>query len=310
MNEINLFIIAGATASGKTDLALAISDYLPIEIISADSRQIYKYMNIGTAKPSSADLQRVPHHFIDIVNPDDYYSAGLFEKQADLIVNSIISSNRIPLIVGGTGLYIKALCEGFFEDDTDNEELIKIRTELEQELLQKGRVALYKELQHIDKTSAEKYSDMNPRRILRALAYYRLTGIPFSVSHRDQMKSKNYTCHYFAIDIPRSVLYDRINKRVLQMWQNGLLRETMNLLEMGYSENLNALNTVGYKETIQFIKGKLNEAETISKIQQNTRHYAKRQLTWFRNQCKNVHWLNLEPSKNLKKIVSYIKILT
>lgn len=310
MNKINLFVIAGATASGKTELALALSDYLPIEIISADSRQIYKYMDIGTAKPTSDELKRVPHHFIDIVNPDEFYSAGIFEKQADEKVLDIISRDKIPLIVGGSGLYIKALCEGFFEDETDNEELLKIRSGLEKELLDKGRMALYNELLLIDKISAEKYSDMNPRRIIRALTHYRLTGIPFSVSHKEQMKCKNYFCHYFAIDLPRNILYDRINKRTLLMWQNGLLRETANLLEMGYSEKLNALNTVGYKETIQFIKGLINEAETISKIQQNTRHYAKRQLTWFRNQCDNIHWLKPDLSINIKTILNYIKKLT
>lgn len=308
--KYNLFVITGPTASGKTELALSLSDYLPIEIISADSRQIYKFMDIGTAKPTTDELKRVKHYFIDIIYPDEYYSAGIFEKQAEKIALEIISNNKIPLIVGGSGLYIKALCEGFFSDDTNNEDLLKIRAQLEQELQEKGREAIYNELKLVDPISAEKYKDMNPRRIIRALSYYRLTGIPFSISHKEKFVEKNFNCHYFAIDMPRNVLYERINQRTIIMWQKGLLRETVNILEMGYSENLNALNTVGYKETIDFINGKLNEKETISKIQQNTRHYAKRQLTWLRNQCPNVIWISSDNKISTNFIVNHIKNLT
>ena len=172
---------------------------------------------------------------------------------------------------------------------------------------EKGRLALYQELSYVDPISAEKYSDMNPRRVIRALSHYRLTGIPFSVSHSSQLVEKNYNCHYFGIDIPRNFLYEKINLRTLNMWNNGLLKETVKLLEMGYTEKLNALNTVGYKETIQFIKGNLTENETISKIQQNTRHYAKRQLTWYRNQCQEIKWLNQNLTENIKFLVDFIK---
>ncbi|MCX8054162.1 MAG: tRNA (adenosine(37)-N6)-dimethylallyltransferase MiaA [Ignavibacteria bacterium] len=307
MNKIELLIIAGPTASGKTELALALTDYLPVEIISADSRQIYRFMDIGTAKPTEDELKRAPHHFINIKNPDEYYSAGMFERDADNAIQDIISRGKIPVVVGGSGLYIKALCEGFFHDDTPSDELLAIREQLEQELAEKGRLAIYQELSAVDPVSAQKYSDMNPRRIIRALSHYRLTGIPFSVSHHSQFVEKNYNCCYFAIDNPRIVLYEKINLRTVQMWNNGLLKETVQLLEMGYSENLNALNTVGYKETIQFIKGQLSEKDTISKIQQNTRHYAKRQLTWFRNQCPEIIWLNKNLTENTKFIVDFVK---
>ncbi|MEJ5244777.1 MAG: tRNA (adenosine(37)-N6)-dimethylallyltransferase MiaA [Bacteroidota bacterium] len=307
MNKIELFIIAGPTASGKTELALALTDYLPVEIISADSRQIYRFMDIGTAKPTEDELKHAPHHFINIKNPDEYYSAGMFERDADNAIQDIISRGKIPVVVGGSGLYIKALCEGFFHDDTPSDELLAIREQLEQELAEKGRLAIYQELSAVDPVSAQKYSDMNPRRIIRALSHYRLTGIPFSVSHHSQFVEKNYNCCYFAIDSPRIVLYEKINLRTVQMWNNGLLKETVQLLEMGYSENLNSLNTVGYKETIQFIKGQLSEKETISKIQQNTRHYAKRQLTWFRNQCPEIIWLNKNLTENTKFIVDFVK---
>jgi len=307
MNKIDLFVLTGPTASGKTELALALSDYLPIEIVSADSRQIYRFMDIGTAKPTKDELSLVSHHFIDIKNPDEYYSAGMFENDADNIIQQIIARGKIPLIVGGSGLYIKALCEGFFQDEASSRELLAIREQLEQELAEKGRLALYQELSYVDPISAEKYSDMNPRRVIRALSHYRLTGIPFSVSHSSQLVEKNYNCHYIGIDIPRNFLYEKINLRTLNMWNNGLLKETVKLLEMGYTEKLNALNTVGYKETIQFIKGNLTENETISKIQQNTRHYAKRQLTWYRNQCQEIKWLNQNLTENIKFLVDFIK---
>ncbi len=307
MNKIDSFVLTGPTASGKTELALALSDYLPIEIISADSRQIYRFMDIGTAKPTKDELSRVPHHFIDIKNPDEYYSAGVFEKDADNTIQEIISRGKIPVVVGGSGLYIKALCEGFFQDENSSSELLAIREQLEQELAEKGRLALYQELSAVDPISAQKYSDMNPRRVIRALSYYRLTGIPFSVSHSSQLIEKNYNCYYFAIDIPRKLLYDKINLRTVNMWNNGLLKETIKLLEMGYTENLNALNTVGYKETILFIKGNLSKKNTISRIQQNTRHYAKRQLTWFKNQCPEIKWLNQNLTENVKFLVDFIK---
>lgn len=310
MNKKNIIIIGGPTASGKTDLALSLAKQLPIEIINADSRQVYKYMDIGTAKPTAEEMAQCPHHLIDFLEPIDYYSAGRFGDDADLKVDEIISRGNIPLVVGGSGLYIKSLCEGFFEENLENDELVVIREQLENELLAKGKEALYKELQEVDKVSALKYIDRNPRRIIRALSHYRLSGIPFSVSHSNQKDGKDYECHYLAIDLPREVLYEKINKRVLIMWEQGLLEETKALLDKGFDKNLNALNTVGYKETIEHIEGRISKDEAISKIQQNTRHYAKRQLTWFRNQYQQMNWIQGNRESGIGKILDIVSFMT
>lgn len=288
---IDLYIIAGPTASGKSAVALELAKLLPVEIISADSRQVFKHLTIGTAKPTPEEIAVCPHHFVDFLEPTEYFSAGVFGDQAVKTVEEIVSRGNIPLVVGGSGLYVKALCSGFFEDNTDNSEILENRKKLEIELAEFGKEHLYLELCRVDAVSAERYIDRNPRRIVRALEHYRTTGKPFSESQIELDKSRQFNCRYFGIDYPREALYERINLRTIQMWQNGLPEETQAVLDMGYSRELNSLNTVGYKETIEFLDGKISAEEAIAKIQQNTRRYAKRQLTWFRNQYSEMIWL-------------------
>lgn len=283
-------VIAGPTAGGKTAVSIELSKLIDVEVISADSRQIFKYLNIGTATPSKDELNAVKTHFINIIRPDEYYSAGLFAKQAEKVVNKIYSRNKIPIIVGGSGLYIKALCEGIFEENNlnlDNNDFIEKYKELEQIDINE----LYNELMKIDKKSAILYQDLNPRRIIRALAYYNLTGIPFSTAHDKFDKKSDFKPIYFGIDFPRDILYERINQRTEIIWKNGLIRETRNVLSRGFSEDLNSLNTVGYKEAIQFLKENISEVTALDMMKQNTRRYAKRQITWFKK-VPNIIWLN------------------
>lgn len=292
-----LIVICGATASGKTNLSIALNEYLPIEIISSDSRQVFLYMDIGTAKPTIEERNAVPHHLIDFIYPDKYYSAGIFATQATEKINQIFENGKIPIVVGGSGLYIKALCEGFFDDGNDdvNSNILKYREEIENRLKVQSIDEIYDELLKVDKASAEKYSDKNPRRVIRALEYYLANGVKFSEAKLNlKYPIINFTPIYFAIDWDRAVLYDRINKRTQQMWDAGLLIELKHLLELGYSRQFNSLNTVGYKEIFDFIDGIATQEETINLIAQHTRNYAKRQFTWFRH-IEGIHWIKNNP---------------
>jgi tRNA dimethylallyltransferase len=283
--------IVGPTASGKTKASIELSKLINIEVISADSRQVFKYLNIGTAKPTSDELNAVKTYFIDYLEPDSYISAGRFAKEAQIIIEQIFKKNKLPVVVGGTGLYIQALCEGIFEDKIDENQRKIISDKLSSELELRGIDFLYEKLKFVDKVSAEKYSDKNPRRILRALEYYEIKGIPFSEAQKKFMKKSDFNVCYFGIEFPRNELYERINRRTEIMWSMGLVEEVKEILKKGYSANLNSLNTVGYKETIAFLRGEMNEIEAIEKIKQNTRRYAKRQMTWFRKNSK-IKWLS------------------
>jgi len=309
MNPVDrnrLIVLLGPTASGKTEVSLHLAGLLPIEIISADSRQVYEYLDIGTAKPNKKYLDSVPHHFISIIKPDNYYSAGIFAGQAENVIDEIIRRNRIPIVVGGSGLYIKALCEGLFEESSliDHGKL-SIRSKIEHQLKNEGIESLYKDLLYYDPISAAKYSDMNPRRIVRALEYYYSSGIQISVA---QLKSECYSSRkiiYFGIRTERNELYERINLRTEFMWSDGLVEETKSILSKGYSPQLNSLNTVGYKEALAFLSGKLSEDEAIDKMKQSTRNYAKRQVTWFKK-VPGVIWMSGDPDVIAKKILSHL----
>jgi len=297
-NQNVLPVILGPTASGKTELSLRLAEIYDCEIISADSRQIYRYMDIGTSKPDKSILASIPHHFIDILNPDENYSAGKFEHYGRIVIEAIRSRDHIPIVVGGTGLYIKALCEGLF-NFSDSEQDPGIRKKLENELNKIGREAFYEKLKAIDPISAENYSDKNPRRVIRALEFYENTGIPFSEAQNNGHSQEiQYDCLYFGISMERINLYKRINERCENMWGNGLIEETSKLLSMGYSKYLNSMNTIGYKEAIRYLEGELNYDEGLELFKKNTRHFAKRQLTWFRKNEK-IQWIDAKYDINL-----------
>ncbi len=305
-NNIVIAII-GPTASGKTETAIELSKLIPSEVISADSRQIYKYMDIGTAKPTKEELAAAKHHFIDIVNPDDYYSAGVFGNEAENAALEIIGRSKIPVVAGGSGLYIKALCEGLFEEESEHKGSLGIRQELESELKSNGIDILFDRLKNVDPVSAEKYIDKNPRRVLRALEYYLLSGKPISEAHISTGQ-KPFVTYYYGIKTDREALYDRINKRAEIMWASGLIEETKSLMNMGYSPSLNSMNTVGYKECIAYIEGKMPEPEALDKMKQATRNYAKRQMTWFRKIDK-INWLEGSPKQIAQQIFRDLKTI-
>jgi tRNA dimethylallyltransferase len=306
--------IVGATASGKTATSLELASLLAsqgieCEIISADSRQLYRHLTIGTAKPSQQELARVPHHFIDCKNPDEMCSAGEFGAEAAQILAGIRERGKLPLIVGGAGLYLRALADGFFDETAhiekgeDYEQRIEtLRDLLNTRLETDGYEALYAELQSIDPASASKYAERNPRRIIRALEYYYATGTPLSTAHQTSHVERTFTTQFFGVDVERHELYQRINARAEAMFENGIIEETASVLAMGYAPSVNSLNTVGYKECLSLLRGEMSRDRALELTQQNTRRYAKRQLTWFRRDAR-ICWLAGSPQVIAQEIM-------
>jgi tRNA dimethylallyltransferase len=276
---IPVITIEGATASGKSALAIVLAEALNTEIISADSRQVYRYLDIGTAKVTKEEQKRVKHHLIDIINPDETYNAGAFVKDASIIIEKLHSEGKIPVICGGTGLYIKALLKGLFSLPPLPQ---KIRQNLKQRLKEEGLAALYAELKSLDPLFAEKISENDTQRILRGLEVAIGTGIPLSEHWQKQKSSCKYNAFRILIDIPRPELYQRINQRIEKMLAQGLLAEIENLFALGYDENSPGLNCLGYKEFLPYFKKEVGLEECILLAAQHQRNYAKRQVTWYR----------------------------
>ncbi|MCX7880137.1 MAG: tRNA (adenosine(37)-N6)-dimethylallyltransferase MiaA [Ignavibacteria bacterium] len=296
--------IIGPTGIGKTNLALQLSEYLPLEVISADSRQIYRYLDIGTAKPTPMERDKVRHHFVDILDPDEYYSAGRFGKDSEEKISEIFEQNKIPLVVGGSGLYIKALFEGFFDESYTEDEKTKA-LKIRKELLLLDRDTLYKKLLEVDKETASIYPDKNISRLIRALEFYFVKGIPISLYRKFFHRKPKFKPLYIGLITDRERLYWLINQRVEKMWSLGLVEEVRRILDMGYSPSLNSLNTVGYKETIDYIFNKISELFAIEQIKKNTRNYAKRQITWFRKVL-NIKWFNIENRNLINQVLNYL----
>ena len=291
-------VLVGPTGVGKTALSVQLADEIPVEIISADSRQIYKYLNIGTAKPSDEILARIPHHFIDMLEPDENYSAGQFGLQAREVIEQIFQREKIPLIVGGSGLYLKALLDGFFEGDVRDE---RIRNSLERRLEEEGSEPLYNDLVKLDKAAASKIHPNNSQRIIRALEVCLTADAKFSDLQKKKLPDPDFTVLKFGINKPRSQLYADIDRRVDQMFENGLLAEVVGILERGFEKNLNSLNSVGYKEVIDYLEGNLDFETCVKLIKQNSRRYAKRQLTWFRADDE-IRWFMLDYKMGFREI--------
>jgi len=295
--------LVGPTASGKTALSILLAEKLHAEIISADSRQIYKFLNVGTAKPTFADLHRVPHHFIDILNPDQEYNAAEFGQQARGKIEDLLKQGIQPIIVGGSGLYIRAIIDGFFQGPGKDSE---IREHLEEEAKKQGAEQLYEKLKQVDPVSAAKMDASKVRRVVRALEIYNITGKKISDLHSGQESRAPFEVIQFGLEWDRKTLYDRINQRVEDMVTKGLIEEVRELNARGYCLGMNALNTVGYKETFEFIEGKLTQGEMIRLMKQNSRHYAKRQLTWFRAD-KRIRWILVNEQTNWEEIMEMIQ---
>jgi tRNA dimethylallyltransferase len=293
-----LFLL-GPTASGKTALSLELADWLDADIISADSRQIFRYMNIGTASPKKTELARVKHYFINEKDPDETFSAGEFGIEARKIIDEKISQAKNIIVCGGSGLYIEAIRGMIADTPTTNNE---IRNSILDRAKTIGWEKLYEELKQIDSEYAENIDAQNPKRICRGLEIWESTGKKPSLAIQGQNKELPWPSLAIGLDPERSILYDRINRRVLNMVEEGLIEEVRALIDLGYSPELNALNTVGYKEVIAFLDGKLDKEKAIDEIQKNTRHFAKRQMTWFKKYAPD-HWITYKQEPNLHDIV-------
>jgi tRNA dimethylallyltransferase len=300
--ERKVIVIAGPTCSGKTSLGISLAEKLNSEIISADSRQIFKHLNIGTAKPSTDELQKIKHHFIDLLNPDENYNVSMYESEALNIINQLHAQNKIPVVVGGSGLYIKALTEGIFNSvDVDREyreQLLTLREKF-------GNNYLFDELKKVDPQSAGTMLPQNWKRVMRALEVFHLTGVQIQKFQANYKRGKNLDFRLFGLMWNRETLYKNIEKRVDDMISFGLVDEVKKILSLEYSKNINSLNTVGYKEIISFLKKEITFDRAVELIKRNTRRYAKRQMTWFRK-TKNIEWLQCNdktPPQQLAEII-------
>jgi tRNA dimethylallyltransferase len=300
--ERKVIVIVGPTCSGKTELSLLLAEVLDTEIISADSRQFYKYLDIGTAKPAVENLKNINHHFINSLNPGEYYNASKFEKDALEVCERLIIKDKIPVIVGGSGLYIRALIDGIFDSadiDTDYRNFILNQKELY------GNEYIYNELNKIDPESASKMLPQNWKRVLRALEVYHMTGEPIWKQQQKHKRVLGMNFHQYGLTWERKKLYLNIENRVDEMISGGLIEEVKNILTMGYDSKLNSLNTVGYKEIISYLNNDITLERAIELIKRNTRRYAKRQLTWF-NGDERIKWFKVDNKEDLKDISNKI----
>ncbi|MFM9944813.1 MAG: tRNA (adenosine(37)-N6)-dimethylallyltransferase MiaA [Bacteroidia bacterium] len=274
--DSTLIIVCGPTASGKTDFAIELAQHFNTEILSVDSRQIYKEMSIGTAKPSAEKLKLIPHHFINHCSIYEHYNAGIFEKEAFKLLENLFQKYKVVVASGGTGMYIKALCEGLDELPIANENL---RQQLQKELDENGVDYIYKKLQNLDFEGSKTVDGKNPHRIMRALELVTETGQSILKIKTNPKIKRPFKIVKLMMDLDRATLYHRINSRVDEMINEGLVEEARNLFPF---KNLKALQSVGYSELFEYFEGNCSLAEAIEKIKQHTRNYAKRQLTWFR----------------------------
>jgi tRNA dimethylallyltransferase len=259
------------------------------EIISADSRQIYKYLDIGTAKPSAAELNSIKHHFINKLNPDEEFNVSKFEKESITLIKNLLNQNKIPIVVGGSGLYIKALIDGIFSSVDVDESYRKV---LKEKMINYGKEYLYDELKKVDPDSAAKMLPQNWKRIMRALEVYHLTKQPIWKHQQEYNRNVDFEFYQYGLNWKREILYKNIDSRVDEMIQAGLVDEVKKVLSMGYSEKLNSLNTVGYKEIISYLNDEISLERAIELIKRNTRRFAKRQMTWFRKD-KRIKWIDI-----------------
>jgi tRNA dimethylallyltransferase len=300
--ERKVIVILGPTCSGKTNLGISIAEKLHSEIISADSRQIYKYLTIGTAKPGAGELSKVKHHFVDMLEPDEDFNISKYEIDSLQIINQLLDDGKIPVVVGGSGLYIRALVDGIFNSVDSDEEY---REELKNKREKFGNEYLYEELKKVDPQSSEKMLPQNWKRVMRALEVFHLTGQPIWKFQEDYTRKNNCEFLQFGLNWNRKVLYANIEQRVDQMIEKGLVDEVKNILSKGYSKELNALNTVGYKEIISFLENEISLERAVELIKRNTRHYAKRQMTWYRKD-KRIQWIEIESVDDLYKAAQTI----
>lgn len=297
-----VIFIVGPTASGKTRLAIEVAKRLNGEIISADSRQIYQYLDIGTAKPTLEELKEVPHHLVNIYEPTTPFNAGKFSREARVIIDQLQLAGKQPIVVGGSGLYVKALVSGFSVEHVGDD---RIREALQKRVDDNGTEALHNELEEVDPKAAKEIHPNNTQRLIRAMEVYLLTGKPFSEQKSTHGDAANFTPVLYGLNWDREKLYRRIELRVDMMINEGLMAEVAILKRKGYDEALNSLQTVGYKEVFEYFRGDTNYSEMIEKIKKNSRNYAKRQLTWFRN-SETVNWVDVDYNSDFGTVAESI----
>ena len=300
MNKPKVIVICGPTASGKTALSIELAKKINGEIISSDSMQIYKDMDIGTAKPTKQEMQEIKHYLLNFVEPDQRYSVAQFKKDAEKAIEEILAKNKVPIIVGGTGLYVDSLIYGIEYQEIELDK--KYREELEEKAQKEGLETLYEQAQKIDPQAMEKISANDKKRILRILEIYHSTGKTKTQQEIESRKNEvKYDYKVFALNMEREKLYERINKRVDIMIEQGLIQEVENLCRK-YTEFPTAMQGLGYKEVVEYLQGKISEQEMIEKIKMETRRYAKRQLTWFRKNKQTI-WLDATKGKENVEII-------
>ncbi len=295
-----LVTIIGPTAIGKTDLAIKIAEFYKTEIVSADSRQFYRELNIGTAKPSSSELSKIKHHLINNKSIQEQYNINDFEKDAIESINSIYKKNKVAVLVGGSGLFINSVLYGLDEIPEIDE---NIRNSLYSDMDSLGIKTLQEKLKLLDPNSYENIDIDNPRRLIRALEVTIGSGKPYSSFLKKTKKTRNFNIITIGLNQDRADLYEKINTRVDNMIKDGLIDEVKGLLEL---KNLKTLNTIGYSEVFKYIDGVYSKDECINEIKKNTRRYAKRQLTWFKS-IENVKWVS--PNYDLKDVLNHIERL-
>jgi len=278
-----VLVLIGPTAIGKTALALELADRFCCEIVSVDSMQVYRYMDIGTAKPSLEEQERVVHHLIDMVDPDAQFDAAQFVKHALTAIDVIVSKGKVPLLTGGTGMYLKALIHGMFESELATN--LTIRQNLVEQLESDGKVKLFDQLQDVDPETASRIHQNDTQRLLRALEIYLVSGKPWSEHLQGQsippVKFKKIL--QIGLTCDRKILYERIEERSRLMMQAGLIEEVEGLREMGYSSELSSMQSIGYRHGNNYLAGVWDMDETMRLLMRDTRRYAKRQMTWFGN---------------------------
>ncbi len=287
-----LIILTGPTAVGKTEISLLFAKAIGGEIISADSIQVYKYMDIGSAKITKEEMQGIPHFLIDELYPDEEFNVVIFQKKAKEYIEQIYQRGHIPVIVGGTGFYIQAVLYGIDFEETAADK--SYREELEMFAKENGVEALHDKLKEVDGKAAEEIHANNKKRVIRALEYYKQTGCRISEHNEEQRKkSSPYQFVYFVLNQDRDILYQRINERVDKMMERGLLKEVEGLLEMGYQRELVSMQGIGYKEIVSYLEKEISLEEAVDRIKKETRHFAKRQITWFKRESE-VTWIEME----------------
>ncbi|WP_407308908.1 tRNA (adenosine(37)-N6)-dimethylallyltransferase MiaA [Desulfosporosinus sp. SB140] len=288
-----LVVIIGPTGIGKSSLGLALAQQIDGEIISGDSVQVYQKLDIGSAKPTTQELRLVPHHLIDCLDPKEPFTAAQFKELASSRIEEIRGRGHVPIVVGGTGLYIRSLLDPYDFAEHGSEQ---IRFHWKEYALKHGNLALHKVLEQRDPETSRLLHPNNVLRIIRALEVQELTGKPFSSQRQfkdDEYQPLNPAVLYIGLTAPRQVIYDRINRRCEIMLEEGLLEETLNLLNMGYSSTLKPMQSIGYRHALWCLKGLVTKSEMLRLLQRDTRHFAKRQLTWFRRDPR-ISWHDTE----------------